>query len=305
MWKAWGHEKHPSHRALGSEPADAPATVPVWSATVTASDRRRGKLEHPWRGIDLDVYERHMSDERVGQLQQLHDITKEQLAAYPSRAIGVLGVAGGNGLDLIDLGTTDAVFGYDINADYLDACEARYRDALGDRLYLIETSIDRSVTIERVDLLIANLIIEYVGAEEFVAFVVANARSIGVLSCVIQRNDAAGFVSSTDYASSFDALASVSSDIDPEALDSAMSDAGFVALGRCEYPLPNGKTLIRQDFRPGPEPERDSQSSHRMVSSGGRQDRRDSADLRHTTVRRPDQETAGRDRDRSRLPHDR
>jgi hypothetical protein len=78
------------------------------------------------------------------------------------------------------------------------------------------------------------------------------ARSIGVLSCVIQRNDAAGFVSSTEYASSFDALASVSSDIDPEALDSAMSDAGFVALGRCEYPLPNGKILVRQDFRPGP-----------------------------------------------------
>lgn len=142
------------------------------------------------------------------------------------------------------------MYGYDINADYVDACEARYRDAFGDRLHLVELSIDRSVTIERVDLLIANLIIEYVGAEEFVAFAAANAGSIGVLSCVIQRNDAAGFVSSTDYASSFDALASVSSDIDPEALDSALSDAGFVALGRREYPLPNGKTLIRQDFRP-------------------------------------------------------
>jgi len=67
-----------------------------------------------------------MSDAQVGQLQRLHDITAEQLAAYPARVIGLLGVAGGNGLDLIDPGTTDAVFGYDINADYLDACEARY-----------------------------------------------------------------------------------------------------------------------------------------------------------------------------------
>jgi hypothetical protein len=217
---------------------------------MTASDRRRDTPEHPWRGIDLDVYEQHMCDARVGQLQRLHDITAEQLAAYPARAIGVLGVAGGNGLDLINPQTTDAVYGYDINADYLAACEARHRDDLGHRLHLVETSIDRSVTIERVDLLIANLIIEYVGAEEFAAFAAANAGSIGVLSCVIQRNDAAGFVSSTDYASSFDALASVSSDIDPETLDSAMSEAGFVALGRCEYPLPNGKTLIRQDFRP-------------------------------------------------------
>jgi hypothetical protein len=191
-----------------------------------------------------------MSDAQVGQLQRLHDITAEQLAGYPARVIGVLGVAGGNGLDLINPETTDAVYGYDVNHDYLAACEARYRDSLGDRLHLVETSIDRCVTIERVDLLIANLIIEYVGVEEFAAFAAANARGIGVLSCVIQRNDAAGFVSSTDYASSFDALASVSSDVDPDGLDSAMSDAGFAALGRCEYPLPNGKTLLRQDFRP-------------------------------------------------------
>jgi hypothetical protein len=110
------------------------------------------------------------------------------------------------------------------------------------------------LTIERVDLLIANLIIEYVGIDEFVAFVAANARSIGVLSCVIQRNDAEGFVSSTDYASSFDALASVSSDVDPETLTSAMLDGGFVAMDRCEYPLPNGKALVRQDFRMTPRP---------------------------------------------------
>jgi hypothetical protein len=66
---------------------------------------------------------------------------------------------------------------------------------------------------------------------------------------VIQRNDAAGFVSSTDYSASFDALASVSSDIDPEALTAAMSAAGFASLRRCEYPLPNGKTLVRRDFQ--------------------------------------------------------
>ena len=121
-----------------------------------------------------------MGDPRVGQLQRLHDIIKEQLAAYPSRAIGVLGIAGGNGLDLIDPETTDAVYGYDVNPDYLAACEARYRDDFGDRLHLIETRIDRSVTIERVDLLIANLIIEYVGIDEFVA---SRPRTPAPLAC--------------------------------------------------------------------------------------------------------------------------
>jgi hypothetical protein len=154
----------------------------------------------------------------------------------------VLGIAGGNGLDLIDPKTTDAVYGYDINRAYLDACETRYGDILGDRLHLTETSIDRSLRIERVGLLIANLIIEYVGADEFAEFAAANAHTIGILSCVIQRNDSQTFVSETSLASSFDALASVSSDIDPEALESAMSDAEFDILERSEYPLPNGKT---------------------------------------------------------------
>jgi hypothetical protein len=57
----------------------------------------------------------------------------------------VLGIAGGNGLDLIDPETTDAVYGYDVNPDYLAACEAWYREDFGERLQLIETSIDRSV----------------------------------------------------------------------------------------------------------------------------------------------------------------
>jgi hypothetical protein len=206
---------------------------------------------HPWRAIDLDVYEAHMGDPSVGQLECLRDITREQLATYPCAAVGVLGVAAGNGLDLIDPQTTHAVYGYDINRVYLDACATRYRGALGDRLHLIETSINRSLRIERVDLLIANLIIEYIGAAEFIAFAVANSPSIGVLSCVVQRSESEGFVSSTNYAPAFAALASVSSDIDPDGLRSSLCDSGFEAIDRCQYPLPNGKILIREDFRSG------------------------------------------------------
>lgn len=190
-----------------------------------------------------------MSDARVGQLQRLREITLDQMATFPSRSVGVLGVAGGNGLDQIDPVMTDAVYGYDINPDYLRVCDARYRSVFGGRLHLVESSIDRSVRIERVDLLIANLIVEYVGVAEFAAFASANAPSIRVLSCVIQCNDEEGFVSSTDDASAFDGLASVASDVEPETLAALLSDVGFEALGRYQYSLPNGKTLLRQDFR--------------------------------------------------------
>ena len=56
-------------------------------------------------------------------------------------------------------------------------------------------------------------------------------------------------MSSSDYSSAFDALASVSSDIDARTLTSRLSDAGFVVLYTCEYPLPNGKALVRLDFQ--------------------------------------------------------
>jgi len=217
---------------------------------VSSSDQL-GPGAHPWEHIELDVYERHMSDARVGQLQQLHQITREQLAAYPARRVGVLGVAGGNGLDLIDPAATDAIFGFDINAAYLAACEARFRHLFGDRLHLVQTTIGRSLRLEPLGLVIANLIVEYVGLDEFIAFAAANSASIGTLSSVVQNNDSVRFVSATEFAASFDGLASVSSDIDPSTLESGLSRAGFVSLGRTEYPLPNGKILVRQDFHGG------------------------------------------------------
>jgi hypothetical protein len=205
--------------------------------------------QHPWLAIPLDVYEVHMSDPGVGQLQLLHEVFGRQLADTPARRLGVLGVAGGNGLDLVDLETTDAVVGYDINPDYLASCEARYRPLLGDRLRLVQASLDRSVVIEPVDLLIANLLVEYVGAEEFVAFVAANAERIGVLSVVVQRNGSAGFISASAQSASFDGLASVSSEVDADALSGALAAVGFTAVHGAEHPLPNGKVLVRRDFR--------------------------------------------------------
>ncbi|MDR7159683.1 hypothetical protein [Arthrobacter sp. BE255] len=205
--------------------------------------------EHPWRHIDLDVYERHMSDAQVGQLQALHAITREQLADYRPRAVGVLGVAGGNGLDLVDPETVQAVYGYDINPAYLDVCRTRYEPVFGDRLHLVECAIGPSLVLETTDLLIANLIVEYVGEREFAAFAAKNRASIKVLSCVTQLNNAAGLVSKTEFSDSFDGLASIATDIVTGRFADAMVEGGFEAVKERTYPLPNGKLLCRQDFR--------------------------------------------------------
>ena len=46
-------------------------------------------------------------------------------------------------LGLIDPSKTDAVFAYDINGEYLSACDVRYRDVLGDRLHLVDNATRR------------------------------------------------------------------------------------------------------------------------------------------------------------------
>ena len=116
---------------------------------------------------------------------------------------------------------------------------------------MIEASVGRSLVIEPVDLLVANLIVEYVGEAEFAAFAAANAASIGLLSCVLQQGSSAGFVSTTRYASSLEGLSSVSSQIDAVSFASAVTAAGFDSVLRRAYPLPNGKSLLRIDFERG------------------------------------------------------
>lgn len=71
-------------------------------------------------------------------------ITAAQVKDHPSRSVGILGIAAGNGLDEIDATEIDAVYGYDSNPDYLGECQARYASRFRDRLHLVECSIDRT-----------------------------------------------------------------------------------------------------------------------------------------------------------------
>ncbi|MCI1641897.1 MAG: hypothetical protein LKI58_06560 [Actinomyces sp.] len=202
----------------------------------------------PWLGIGLEVYEQHMAHPVVGQLAALREVMGEQLTDHPARRVAILGIAGGNGLDRIDAAAVDAVYGYDLNPDYLAACDARHRARFGDRLRLIQASVDRTLQIEPVDLLIANLFIEYVGVPEFAAFAAANAERFAVLSCVTQRDTGGGFVSRSPFASAFDHLAQSSFDIDVAILAAALERLGLDRLRVREHELASGKVLVRQDF---------------------------------------------------------
>ena len=205
-------------------------------------------MNNPWETISLRDYESHMSLESVGQLQALNAMMGEQLADYPARRVMILGVAGGNGLEHVRGGRFEKVYGVDVNASYLAATASRYPGLAGVLECLRVDLTEEPCPLPEADLLIADLLVEYIGCESF-------RRAVGRVkprrvSCVIQINTGEGWVSDSPYLHAFDALEQVHRRIDGPALERAMLGAGYRTIKTREHPLPNGKKLLRLDFAP-------------------------------------------------------
>jgi hypothetical protein len=204
-------------------------------------------MTNPWEEISLDDYEKHMSLDSVRQLQALDSIMKEQFDAYPVETAAVLGVAGGNGLDHIATDKFRIVYGVDINADYLRAVSQRYTQLSGVLKCLRIDLINEAEKLPHAQLLIANLLIEYIGYGAFQRAVLQTAPRY--VSCVIQINtDVEQWVSESPYLRAFDRLDEVHHQMEEKALTAAMKEIGYSLILQKSEPLPNGKALVRLDF---------------------------------------------------------
>ena len=205
-------------------------------------------MPNPWEEITLSDYENHMSLDSVRQLQALSAIMKEQFAAYPVDTATVLGVAGGNGLEHIDTGKFRRVYGIDINADYLRAVSQRYTQLSGVLECLHLDLVNEAEKLPQAQLLIANLLIEYIGYEVFQKAVLQTVPRY--VSCVIQINtDEEQWVSEPPYLHAFDRLDEVHHQMEEKSLTAAMEEIGWSLILQEAYPLPNGKALVRVDYK--------------------------------------------------------
>ena len=125
-------------------------------------------MKNPWKEISLDDYESHMSLDSVNQLQTMNAIMKAQFEDYQAETAMILGIAGGNGLEHIRTEKYKAVYGIDINEGYLEKIRQRY-PMLGNVLRLmcldLTSEADR---LPKAELVIANLLVEYIGYQAFV-----------------------------------------------------------------------------------------------------------------------------------------
>lgn len=203
-------------------------------------------MANPWEEINLADYEAHMALDSVMQLQALSEITGKQLSDYPVSTAMILGVAGGNGLEHVDAEKYEKVYGIDINAEYLGEAKRRHAQLAG-VLECIRADLTRKdCELPHADLVIANLLVEYVGYRCF-------ARAVGTVRpryvcAAMQVNLPGGWVSESPYLHVFDGLDEVHHQVSEEGLSAAMRAIGYRRVRSEAHELPNGKRLVRLDF---------------------------------------------------------
>lgn len=201
---------------------------------------------NPWEKIPLSDYESHMKLESVMQLQMMNRMMAHQFALCETGPAMVLGVAGGNGLEHVESSGISRVYGVDINADYLSQCKERFPRLDGVLECVCADLTADDVVLPHADLLIANLLIEYIGYACFCRTVkVVNPKCV---SCIIQLNVDDSFVSDSPYLHVFDGLERVHHQMSEAELTYAMKSIGYELSSRVEEPLPNGKKLVELNF---------------------------------------------------------
>ncbi|MBD5142170.1 MAG: class I SAM-dependent methyltransferase [Ruminococcus sp.] len=204
-------------------------------------------MSNPWEKISLDDYENHMRLESVMQLQAMNEMMKYQFDAYPVSSVMILGIAGGNGLVHISKGKLKKIYGIDINASYLEEVIRRYPNLNEILECLCVNLLNNTETLPKADMVIANLLIEYIGYECFQK-VIKHVVSEFV-SCIIQINTEDNWISDSPYLHVFDELEQVHHQIEEKTLREIMIAIGYCPVKTLEHSLPNGKKLVQIDFQ--------------------------------------------------------
>lgn len=203
-------------------------------------------MKNPWEEIPLEDYESHMKLDTVMQLQAMNEMMKEQFAAYSISSVMIFGVAGGNGLEHIKKEKFERVYGVDINPSYLAETERRYPELSGVLLCLCVDLTEEADKLPKADMVIANLIIEYIGYDCFQKAIQCAAPEY--VSCIIQIDTEEKWVSNSPYLHVFDGLEQVHHKVGGALLERSMFEIGYQLLRSLEIILPNDKKLVQMDF---------------------------------------------------------
>lgn len=203
-------------------------------------------LPNPWPGIGAQDYETHMAHPALRQLQTLSEMVRDQIADHPARSILYLGVSTGNGLEHVPT-TTGRIHGIDCNPEFLEVCRKRHATRLpGLELHCLDLNADCLQGI-KVELILANLILEFVDTDAFLRQVQAAMQETTVLSVIFQERRGVGMVSDSGVAA-VKVLSGFHREIQRETLIVDLASIGCHPIFESSTVLTDGKVFVRMDF---------------------------------------------------------
>ena len=198
-------------------------------------------MQNPWMKIPLAEYEGHMNSPGVEQLGALADLFENALLYSLPDSVGILGIAGGNGLDRVDSAVTTRILGVDIQPAYLEAARERYRNL---PLTLICADLRSEILNEEpLRLVHAALIFEHAGLEQCLRNSISLVMCDGYLSVVLQRRSTTeGEISRTQF-SAMEALAEHFRLVDQNELCTSLEEMNFTLRHEVGCGLSGGKAF--------------------------------------------------------------
>lgn len=206
-------------------------------------------MQSPWLDIPLQDYEGHMSLPAIGQAQMLADQLELLLGRHAPESIALIGCAGGNGLERIELGRTRRVVAVDINPAYVRATGVRYAGRLpGLELHCADVQSE-ALQFEPVDMIYAALLFEYVDVAAALASLKRLCRPGGTLATLVQLPHCDHEVVSPSPYATLSRLATAIRLVAPTDLSTLALAAGFSAAAAVvRIELPSGKQFSLQSF---------------------------------------------------------
>ncbi|MGL4670049.1 MAG: hypothetical protein ACRCVG_05580 [Methanobacteriaceae archaeon] len=131
-------------------------------------------------------------------------------------------------------------------------CEENYR-SLEKNIHTYKCDLRKNnIRLPFSNLIICNLIIEYIGLNSFVKLIKRNKDNLKVISCVIQNNKNNKknneFISSSKYSNELKILDKFHEKVDTGELVNKLNNINLNEIKRKNYQLPNNKEFIRIDF---------------------------------------------------------
>lgn len=158
-----------------------------------------------------------MAHPEVRQAELLADALEQAVRELEPETIAIVGCAGGNGLDRLIPLSLKRVIALDINADYVQQTEQRFRSSLPQLATIVANAEELSGLFEPVELVYAALILEYVDVSRATQSLSSCCADGGYVLFVTQIESHHATVSNTPYAS-LSTLASAFSFVDFESL---------------------------------------------------------------------------------------